>query len=86
MITTCSAFVSGEYCACFKTSVKRAPLFNKACVEASKSDPNCAKAAISLYCANSNFTEPATDFIAFVCADDPTLDTERPVFTAGLIP
>ena len=30
--------------------------------------------------------EPATFFIAFVCAAEPTLDTERPTLTAGLIP
>ena len=30
--------------------------------------------------------EPATFFIAFVCAAEPTLETERPTLTAGLIP
>ena len=31
-------------------------------------------------------TGPATDFIALVCAAEPTRLTERPVFTAGRTP
>ena len=33
-----------------------------------------------------SFTGPATDFIALVCAEEPTRDTDRPVFTAGRMP
>ena len=35
---------------------------------------------------NSPLIDPATCFIAFICADEPTLETERPTLTAGLIP
>jgi len=62
------------------------PRFNKCWVAASKSDPNCAKAATSRYCANSNFRVPATCFKALICAADPTRLTERPTFNAGLTP
>ena len=54
--------------------------------EASRSEPNCAKAAISRYCASSPLILPATFFIALVCADEPTRDTDRPTFTAGRMP
>ena len=83
---TCSATVIGEYWSCFKSSVNLAPRLSNCWVEASKSDPNWAKAAISLYCASSSFIDPATFFIALVWAADPTLDTDKPTFTAGLIP
>ena len=53
---------------------------------ASRSEPNCAKAAISRYCASSPLIVPATFFIALVCAAEPTRDTERPTFTAGRMP
>ena len=43
-------------------------------------------AAISRYCANSNLIDPATFFIAFVWAAEPTLETDNPTLTAGLIP
>ena len=33
-----------------------------------------------------NFIDPETFFIAFVCADDPTLETDKPTLIAGLIP
>ncbi len=55
-------------------------------VVASKSEPNCAKAAISRYCASSPLILPATFFIALVCAAEPTRDTDRPTFTAGRMP
>ena len=84
--TTCSATVIGENCFCFKSSVNFDPLFNNFCVDASKSEPNCANAAISLYCANSNFIDPETFFIAFVWAADPTRETDKPTLIAGLIP
>jgi hypothetical protein len=83
---TCSALVSGEYCPCFKSSVRRAPRFKSRWVAASRSEPNWAKAAISRYCANSSLIEPATDFIALVWADEPTRLTDRPTFTAGRMP
>ena len=76
----------GSYWPCFKASVKRAPLFNKYCVAASKSEPNCANAATSLYCANSNFKEPETCFMAFICAAEPTRETDKPTLIAGRIP
>ena len=35
---------------------------------------------------SSSFIEPETFFIALVCAEDPTLDTDKPTLIAGLIP
>ena len=43
-------------------------------------------ASNSANCANSNFNLPATVFITFVCAADPTRDTEIPTLIAGRIP
>lgn len=48
------------YCPCFSSSVRRTPRFNNCWVEASRSEPNWAKAATSRYWANSSFMEPAT--------------------------
>lgn len=42
---TCSSMAMGTYCPCLSSSVRRTPLFNNCCVEASRSEPNCAKAA-----------------------------------------
>lgn len=83
---TCSSAGIGTYCFCFNNSVSFSPLFNKCWVAASRSDPNWAKAATSLYWASSSFKEPATYFIALIWAADPTLDTDRPTLIAGLIP
>jgi len=47
--TTCFSTGIGVYWPCFSTSVSLDPLFNKYCVEASRSEPNWAKAATSLY-------------------------------------
>ena len=41
-----------------------------------KALPNCAKAAISRYCARASRSVPATSFIAFTCAAPPTRLTE----------
>ena len=49
-------------------------------------DPNFAKASNSRNCAKSSLRVPAIDFIALICADPPTLDTEIPTSTAGRIP
>ncbi len=43
------------------------------------------KACNSLNWAKSSFNRPATDFIALVCAEPPTRDTDNPTFTAGRI-
>jgi len=83
---TCSSATIGTYCFCFKSSVNFSPLFNKCWVAASRSDPNWAKAATSLYWASSSLREPATCFMALIWAADPTLETERPTLIAGLIP
>ena len=83
---TCSATVIGEYWFCFKSSVNFEPLLSNFWVDASRSEPNCANAAISRYWASSNFIEPDTFFMAFVWAEDPTLDTDNPTLIAGLIP
>ena len=41
---------------------------------ASRSEPNCAKAASSRNCARSPLIVPATCFIALICAAEPTRD------------
>jgi len=84
--TTCSSAAIGTYCFCFKISWSFSPLLRSYWVDASRSEPNWAKAATSLYWASSNFIEPDTCFIALIWAADPTLDTERPTLIAGLIP
>ena len=50
------------------------------------SEPNCANAASSLYCANSTRIGAAIFFIALICAEPPTRDTERPALIAGRKP
>jgi len=55
-------------------------------VAASKSDPNYANAATSLYYANSILSDPATAFIALIYAALPTLETDKPTLIAGLYP
>ena len=66
--------------------VMRRPRSILACVSASRSDPNCAKAASSRNCARSPFSCPATCFIALSCAADPTRETEMPTEIAGRMP
>ncbi len=61
-------------------------LLRSCCVAASRSEPNCAKAATSLYWASSSFMLPATCFMDLVWAADPTRDTDRPTLIAGRIP
>merc|ERR1712087_1001818 len=60
--TMISAVVMGTNCFCFSNSVRMPPRNSWCCVEASRSEPNCAKAATSRYCANSSFNAPATCF------------------------
>ena len=55
-------------------------------VALSRSEPNCAKAASSRYCARSRRRRPATSFMAFICAEPPTRDTELPTLMAGRMP
>ena len=83
---TCSSTGIGAYCGCLSSSVRRAPRASSFWVEASRSEPNWAKAAISRYCASSSLIEPATFFIALVCAAEPTRLTERPTLIAGRMP
>src|SRR3546814_9448204 len=71
METTCSSIGIGLNWACFSSSVRRAPRFSSFWVEASRSEPNWAKAAISRYWASSSLIEPDTFFIALVCAAEP---------------
>ena len=64
----------------------RSPRSSWCCVALSRSEPNCAKAASSRYCARSRRSVPATCFIALVCAAPPTRDTEMPTLIAGRTP
>ena len=68
----------GLYCGWLNSSMMRLPRSIFACVAASSSEPNCAKAASSRNCARSPLSRPATCFMAFSCAADPTRDTEMP--------
>jgi hypothetical protein len=52
----------------------------------SRSEPNAAKASSSRYCDRSSRSEPATVFIALICASPPTRDTEMPTLSAGRTP
>ena len=63
---TCSSATIGTYCFCLRSSVSFSPLLRSCWVEASKSEPNWAKAATSLYWASSSLREPATYFIALI--------------------
>ena len=53
---------------------------------ASRSEPKAAKASSSRNCARSRRRRPAIFFIAFVCAEPPTRDTEIPTLIAGRTP
>ena len=54
-------------------------------VASSKSEPNCAKDAISLYWANSNFKEPAILFHWFLIElQNQHVLTDNPTLIAGL--
>ena len=77
---------SGEYWPCFSTSTSRSPRASVSCVALSRSEPNCANAASSRYCARSSLSEPATCFIALICAEPPTRETEMPTLIAGRTP
>src|SRR3546814_14474360 len=76
----------GWNCGCFRRCCRRAPGPGIFCVEAWRSEPNCANAAISRYFASSSLIEPDTFFIALVCAADPTRLTDRPTLIAGRMP
>ena len=76
----------GWYWPCFRSSVSRWPRDSRRWVEASRSEANWAKAAISRYCASSSFMVPATCFIALIWAAEPTRLTDRPTLIAGLMP
>jgi hypothetical protein len=69
-----------------KKKLINSDLLRSCCVAASRSEPNCAKAATSLYWASSSFMLPATCFMDLVWAADPTRDTDRPTLIAGRIP
>ena len=55
----CVSMCSGALCS-------TSPRASSAWVEASRSEENCAKAAISRYCASSSLILPATCFIALI--------------------
>src|SRR5438094_336774 len=86
MIITCRSTGMGWYWGCFNTSTTRAPRASCFCVAWSSSEPNCANASSSRYCARSSRSRPATLRIAFVCAEAPTRETEMPTLTAGRTP
>ena len=83
---TCSSIGIGLYWPCLSSSVRRAPRASNFWVEASRSEPNWANAAISRYWASSSLIEPETFFIALVCAAEPTRLTDRPTLIAGRMP
>ncbi len=53
---------------------------------ASRSEPNAANASSSRNCAKSSRSRPATFFIALICAEPPTRETEIPTLMAGRTP
>ncbi len=86
MPTTWSSIGHGWYCGWFSVATIFSPRVSDCCVARSSSEPNCANASSSRYCARSRRRRPATFFVAFVCALPPTRDTEMPTFTAGRTP
>lgn len=78
--------ISFTNCFCLRSSVSCAPRLSSCWVAASRSDPNWAKAATSLYWASSSLSLPATCFMALIWAAEPTRDTDRPTLIAGRIP
>jgi hypothetical protein len=71
---------------CFSTSVMRRPASICAFVLASRSEENCMNASSSRNCASSSLILPETFFIALVCAEEPTRETEIPTLIAGRWP
>ena len=71
---------------CFKISTVGLPRSSFALVASSRSEPNWVNASSSLYEARSSLNVPETFLTAFIWALPPTLDTDRPALTAGLIP
>ncbi len=86
MITTSFTSESGWYWGCFMTSIVFSPRRSCCWVALSRSEPNCANAASSRYCARSALRPFTTALIAFVWASPPTRETERPMFIAGRMP
>ena len=86
MTTTCSSTAIGERSFWFSVLTSRSPRASVACVSASRSEPNWAKASRSRYCESSSFSRPATFFIGLICALPPTRDTEMPTLIAGRTP
>jgi len=77
--TTPVLHLSGENCACLRSSSAGAAVEQR--VVASRSEPNCAKAAIRD--TGKLALDAAGDLLhALVCAAEPTRDTDRPTFTA----
>src|SRR5690606_3353133 len=81
--TTCSSIGKGEYWDCLSSSIRRAPRLSCCLEAASRSEANIAKASRSRNCASESFRVPETPFMAFVCAEPPTRETETPTSTAG---
>ena len=84
--TTCSSTGIGWYCGCFSSSTSRSPRSNCALEVASRSEAKAANDSSSRYCDRSRRSEPATSFIALICAAPPTRETETPTLMAGRTP
>ncbi len=63
---------------CVRTSVMRRPESSCFFVSSSRSEENCMKASSSRNCASVSLILPETFFMAFVCAEEPTRETEMP--------
>lgn len=61
-----------------RSSVNLAPRLSKNLVEASRSEPNCANAATSRYCARYNLRDPANFFMIFLSDSLNRLSNARP--------
>ncbi len=86
MIATWSSTGHGWYWGWFSAATKRSPRASWRWVAWSRSEPNWANASTSRNWARSSFRRPATDFIAFTWAFEPTRDTEMPTLIAGRTP
>src|SRR3954447_5661805 len=81
--TTSRSTGNGEYWPCLSTSTRRWPRSRVARLEASRSEENEAKASSSRYWARSRRRRPATDFMALICAEPPTRDTQMAPLIGG---
>ena len=84
--TTWSSTGQGAYCGWLRLATRRSPRARVFWVSGSSSEPNLANASSSRNWERSRRSEPATFFMALICALPPTRLTEMPTLMAGRMP